>query len=301
MANEIEISDDAERLIASLSMHERLFVAFSGGVDSSVVAAAAYRANPTFSAVTAQSPSVPEWQLQEARRVAGEIGIEHRIVSTHESEREDYRRNDRRRCYFCKDTLYDTLGSLAGGDSGVTIASGTNADDLGDYRPGIEAGRSRGVITPLADLHIGKRRVRELAAFFGLSNRDLPASPCLASRVAYGVTVTPERLKRIELSETFLREKGFNPLRVRLLENESARIEVGSALIESLQHLDRDGLVTRYLIELGFQTVEIDERGFKSGRLNETLTPNNLVQIGTPTQQRDPHLTSVQAPREASS
>ncbi len=207
------VSSDARRLIDSLGRFPRTVVAFSGGVDSSVVAAAAHRANGTSAvAVTAHSPSVPQWQLDVASRVAHEIGIEHRVVQTFEGDRDDYRRNDGQRCFYCKETLYQTLRQIAQDDPQATIVSGTNADDLGDYRPGISAGRLLGVVTPLADLGFTKAQVRGLARFFALSNQDLPASPCLASRVAYGTEVTPERLKRIEQAESFLRGLGFNKL-----------------------------------------------------------------------------------------
>jgi len=173
------INDDAQRLIDALSAHRRIAVAFSGGVDSSVVAAAAQRADVESAiAVTAQSPSVPQWQLEVARKVAREIGIEHRIVLTGEGDREDYRRNDRRRCFYCKDTLYQTIGQLVETGDATTIVSGTNADDLGDYRPGIAAGTDRGVVTPLADLGFGKAKVRLLADVFGC-----PTATCRLHRV----------------------------------------------------------------------------------------------------------------------
>lgn len=266
------IRNDARRLIDALATHRRVIIAFSGGVDSSVVAAAAHRA-PLESAVavTAQSPSVPAWQIEIAAKVAAEIGIEHRVVSTHEGDLESYRRNDRDRCFFCKDTLYQTLGRLDDGGTGAKIVSGTNADDLGDYRPGIAAGNRRSVSAPLAELGIGKARVRELAEFFELSNHDLPASPCLASRVAYGTEVTPQRLRRIEAAESHLRALGFSSLRVRLHEGELARIEVERDQVPRLVESDRDGSITRKLLSLGFQYVTIDLEGFRSGNLNQAL------------------------------
>ncbi len=274
------VSIDAQRLVKTLSKYPRLIVAFSGGVDSSVVAAAAHRANiQSAVAVTAQSPSVPQWQLQIAQRVAAEIGIEHRIVKTQEGVREEYRRNDRQRCYYCKDTLYQTLNQLADSDSSATIISGTNADDLGDYRPGISAGNRHRVFTPLADLGFSKTRVRKIAEFFELSNWDLPASPCLASRVAYGVEVTAERLQRIEFAESLLRDLGFIQLRVRLLAEEQARIEVEKDSIDALLALDSDGSITKQLLAFGFESVMIDRQGFRSGRLNEALSPATLIAI----------------------
>ena len=274
------LAEDAKKLINALSGKGRMLVAFSGGVDSSVVLAAACRAElDEVTALTAQSPSVPQWQLDEARRVAAELGVDHQVVQTRELELEDYRKNDRQRCFYCKDTLYRTLHHWADRSPNVRLVSGTNADDLGDYRPGIEAGRRRGVLTPLADLGIGKPKVRQLAAYFQLSNRDLPASPCLASRVAYGVAVNPERLRRIERAEAYLRGMGFQQVRVRLLTDEAASIEVERASVAALRELDRDGGVAETIRDFGFRNVSIDERGFRSGRLNDALITPPLVQL----------------------
>ena len=263
---------DASRLIDSLSMYGEIVVAFSGGVDSSIVAAAAARADVDVAiAVTADSPSVPSWQLDCARRIAGEIGIKHRIIHTQEVTRPEYIRNDARRCYHCKETLYATIKSIVDQFSSATILSGTNADDLGDHRPGIEAGGKAGVKTPLADLGISKKRVRAIAEFFGLSNHDLPASPCLASRVAYGVEVTPERLNRIERAESWLREKGFTDLRVRLHQGELARIELteegyAQATVPNFSHA-----INAAFRQFGFRFVTIDLGGLQSGSMNREL------------------------------
>ncbi len=265
------VASDAKRLIARLADLAPVTVAFSGGVDSSVVAAAARRADPRrCMAVTAASPSVPEWQLETARQVASVVGIPHRVVSTDEVSRPDYRRNDGRRCYHCKETLYATLAMLAK-DSQRTIVSGTNADDLGDYRPGIDAASAAGVRAPLAELGITKPRVRALAAFFGLPNADLPAAPCLASRIAYGVEVTPERLGMVESAEGWLRDRGFSDLRVRLHADLLARVEVPAKelprLVEPAMLADLD----RQLSSIGFRFVTVDVRGLRSGSLNPPL------------------------------
>ena len=256
-------------MLASL---RRVAVAFSGGVDSSVVAAAAHRADLEFSiAVTADSPSVARWQIQLARKIASEIGIEHQIMPTREGDLQEYRRNDGRRCFFCKQTLYASLGDYTKSYPNVTIVSGTNLDDLGDYRPGIDAGKQFGVVTPLADLGLSKSRVRALASHFGLSNESLPASPCLASRVAYGTEVTPLRLRRIEQAEDWLRQRGFTELRVRLHAGELARIEVPKERIPLLIELDDDGSLTREFQSYGFKFVTIDMQGFRSGSMNRAL------------------------------
>lgn len=263
---------DAQQLVSTLSSLGPVVVAFSGGVDSSVVAAAAHRAVPCLAvAVTAQSPSVPRWQIEWAQRIAAEIGIEHHLLATAEGDRQQYRRNDNRRCFFCKETLYESLDRFARRFSDATIVSGTNADDLGDHRPGIQAGSLAGVVTPLADLGISKARVRDLAKHFGLSNSDLPASPCLASRIAYGTEVTAERLRRIEQAEDWLRLQGLSELRVRLHQDELARIEVPKDQIELLVQMDSDGRMSRVFRDLGFQFVTIDLEGFRSGSMNRVL------------------------------
>ena len=263
---------DAQQLVSTLSSLGRVVVAFSGGVDSSVVAAAAYRAIPELAvAVTAQSPSVARWQIEWSQRIAAEIGIQHHVLATTEGDRREYRRNDQQRCFFCKETLYESLDRFCSRFANVTIVSGTNADDLGDHRPGIEAGRRAGVVTPLADLGLSKARVRDLAKHFGLSNCDLPASPCLASRIAYGTEVTAERLSRIEQAEHWLRLQGLSELRVRLHQDELARIEVPKDQIGFLVQLDSDGKMTRVFQDLGFKFVTIDLEGFRSGSMNRVL------------------------------
>lgn len=270
----LSIEQLAQQLVERIANCGRVVVAFSGGVDSSVVAAAAQRADlQKCIAVTAHSPSVAKWQIQWAERIASEIGIEHQTVQTKEGERAQYVRNDQQRCFFCKETLYQALASVAENAGDAVTLSGTNADDLGDHRPGIQAGRLANVQTPLADLGIGKQQVRELATYFGLSNHDLPASPCLASRIAYGVEVTPERLERVEAAEDWLRGRDFSDCRVRIHENELARVEVP---VGEIQRLMEPALATElscHLRKIGFRFVTLDLQGLRSGNLNDVLVP----------------------------
>lgn len=273
---------DAERLVSLLNGLRRVVVAFSGGVDSSVVAAACQHADLDFvCAVTAQSPSVPQWQLETAVGIAKEIGIDHHVVRTGEVERSDYQRNDGNRCFYCKDTLYAALSTFIReqsffADADVTVVSGTNGDDLGDYRPGIAAGQRRQVVAPLAETGLSKSRVRDLARYFGLSNHELPASPCLASRIAYGVEVTVERLACIEQSEDWLRSRGVPDCRVRLHQDGLARIEVRRELLESILQLDADRELTLHFQKLGFKFVTVDLEGFHSGKMNRGLVALEL-------------------------
>lgn len=254
----------------------RCVIAFSGGVDSAVVAAAAVRADrrrggPPSVAVTAISPSVPQVQRDIAARVATEIEIEHVCVATEEMTRDDYTQNDTRRCFYCKQTLYQTLRQVAAERGGLPIVSGTNADDLGDYRPGIEAGRQADVATPLADLGIDKATVRQIAALWRLSVADLPAAPCLSSRIAYGVAVTEDRLRRIEHAESWLSQRGFSPLRVRLHDGEMARIEVAAGDLSRLVQQPLLGDLRTYFTSLGFRAVTVDLAGFRSGSNNQLV------------------------------
>ncbi|WP_164103129.1 ATP-dependent sacrificial sulfur transferase LarE [Candidatus Laterigemmans baculatus] len=268
----------AEKLLAFVGTFESAVVAYSGGVDSAVVAAAAAKAlGERAIAVTAESPSVAAAALEGARRTAGEIGIRHRVVRTREVERADYRANDGRRCFWCKQTLYETLQHVAREHAAAVILSGTNLDDLGDHRPGIEAGREAGVVTPLADCGIDKETVRAIAQWWKLSVWDLPAAPCLASRVAYGVEVTAERLHSIEQAEQWLREHGCRELRVRLHEGPIARIEVPLEEVPRLTSPPIWPEIHAAFQRFGFRYVTLDLGGLRSGNLND------LIQIAPPT------------------
>ncbi len=263
--NEIEMS----RIIESF---ESCVVAFSGGVDSSVVAAAAYRVlGDRAVAVTGIGPAVSEADIKMARTVASAIGIRHVLVETNEIQDPNYRLNDGRRCFFCKSNLYARLRQWADEHGFETILSGTNADDLGDYRPGLEAAANFQVQAPLADLKIDKESVRELARLWTLPVADRPASPCLASRIAYGESVTEEKLSQLEKAERWLNEHGCVDVRVRLHPGELARIEVSIVDIERLCEPNLRSQMTTYFKALGFQFVTLDLTGRQSGSLNRLL------------------------------
>ena len=219
-------------------------------------------------AVTADSASVPRAELDEARRLAQQIGIRHRIVPTQEFEDPDYVRNDGTRCYYCKSELYSRIETLLPQLGVATLCSGANLDDQGDYRPGLKAAAEHAVRHPLQEAGFTKADVRALARAWDLPTWDKPASPCLSSRLAPGVEVTPERTGRVEAAEVYLQALGYRECRVRLHEGELARIEVPAGeLLRLADPAIREGLV-RTLKELGFQFVTLDLEGFRSGSLN---------------------------------
>jgi pyridinium-3,5-biscarboxylic acid mononucleotide sulfurtransferase len=260
--------------LKSETLHESLVrlgsavVAYSGGVDSSYLASAAHEILGNKSlAVTAVSPSLARRELHAARSLALKLGWNHEIVGTHELSRDDYARNDHDRCYWCKTELFEVLGPIAR-ERAATVLVGTNVDDLGDHRPGSVAADEHGVRAPLVEAGLTKAEVRELAAAAGLPTADKPASPCLSSRIAYGVPVTPERLRRIDRAEDILMALGFGTLRVRD-HGDLARIEVSPAEVDRVTAL-KDVLVPE-LRGLGWQYVTVDLEGFRSGSLNEVL------------------------------
>jgi uncharacterized protein len=251
---------------------ESCVVAFSGGVDSSVVAAAALRVlGDRAVAVTGIGPAVSATDIDMARQVVAAIGIRHVLVETMEIHDPNYRMNDGRRCFFCKSNLYARLRQWADDHGFESLVSGTNLDDLGDYRPGLEAAKQYKVHAPLAELKIGKKGVRELAKHWNLPVANRPASPCLASRIAYGESVTEQKLSKLEQAERWLNEHGFVDVRVRLHPGELARVEVSSDDIERICASNLRNLMTDHFKEIGFQFVTLDLIGRQSGSLNRLL------------------------------
>ena len=264
----------ASRLVSRLKTYGPLAVAFSGGVDSAVVANAAFLAlADQCVAVTAVSPSLSAFERKTAQQTARQIGIRHEEVFTGEFEIAEYRANSGDRCFYCKDTLYSlTTSALARLGVGM-IANGANLDDLGDHRPGMQAAANYGVKSPLVEEGINKQMVRQLAFYWNLQVADKPAAPCLASRIAYGVPVTAERVLRIERAEAFIRERaGVDEFRVRCEADDLARIEVPVNMILRLAADDIRKPLTTYMRSIGFRAITIDLEGFRSGNLNQTLT-----------------------------
>jgi uncharacterized protein len=268
-----DLTTKRNRLLAILREMPGVAVAFSGGIDSTVVAKAAFLAlDDCAVAVTADSASVPRSELAEARDVAARIGIRHVVVSTEEFANPDYIRNDGSRCYFCKDELYGRIESILPELGVAIVCSGANLDDAGDYRPGLTAAAEHRVRHPLQEAGFTKADVRALAREWDLPTWDKPASPCLSSRLAPGLEVTRERTAMIEAAEAHLKSLGLRECRVRLHEGELARIEVPLLELSRLAEPGvRDGLARR-LRELGFRYVTLDLEGFRSGNLNDLIS-----------------------------
>lgn len=267
-----------EKLLDTLRSYGRVAVAYSGGIDSTVVAQAAYEAmGDAAIAVTAVSDSLATGELEEAQDLARRIGIRHRVICTKEFADPNYLRNQPDRCYFCKSELYGRLSSLIGELGVDVIASGANMDDLGDHRPGMRAASENDVRHPLQECGLSKVDVRALARAWDLPTWDKPATPCLSSRIAYGEEVTPERVRMIDQAEQWLRQHGLRLLRVRYHKGDLARVEVS---LEDLPRLVQPEVCTALVPAfraLGFKFVTLDLEGFRSGSLNGLIPLESLL------------------------
>ncbi|MEC8305369.1 MAG: ATP-dependent sacrificial sulfur transferase LarE [Planctomycetota bacterium] len=268
------LPEKINRLVDFMKSMQHCVVAYSGGVDSAVVAKiAALVLGERAKAVMAVSPSVATGEVESAKKLAEEIGIDFHLIHTSEMEDPRYLKNDERRCYYCKQGLYLALKEFVREFPHTMIANGTNTDDLGDYRPGLEAARELRVVSPLVEAGLNKQNVRQLAKQWNLSVWDKPATPCLSSRIAYGESVTPERLRMVDQAETYLRSLGLRELRVRYHAGDLARIEIPQGEVSRFATLAEDKKIANRFQDLGFRFVTLDLVGFRSGSLN------SLVQI----------------------
>ncbi|MGK7888462.1 MAG: ATP-dependent sacrificial sulfur transferase LarE [Leptolyngbyaceae cyanobacterium] len=260
-----------EQLKALFAQMDRALIAYSGGIDSTLVAKIACDVlGDRALAVTAVSPSLLPEELEDARIQAAEIGIIHELVETHEMDNPNYTSNPANRCYFCKSELHDTLKPLAIQRGYSYVVDGVNADDLKDYRPGIQAAKERGARSPLAEVGIAKVEVRQLSRQLGLPWWDKPAQPCLSSRFPYGETITVEKLQRVGQAERYLRQLGLKNVRVRS-DGDTARIELMPDQIQDfVTSMDLPTLVNT-LQSFGFLYVTLDLEGYQSGKLNRVL------------------------------
>lgn len=274
-------SELLQRLRETIGGYGSLLTAFSAGVDSTLVAVVAQQElGDRALAATAVSASLAPSELDDAVRLADALGLRHRLVPTREVEDERYASNPVDRCYFCKSHLYTELDTLADELGLRYVANGLNVDDLGDWRPGARAAAERGdrVRSPLHETGLGKAAIRDLARELGLPNWDKPALACLSSRLPYGERVTPEKLERVARAEQAVRALGFRQLRVRHFADR-ARVEIAP---DELERVAAEGLGPRIeaeLLALGFPRVEIDPRGYRSGRLNEGVIPLPVVHV----------------------
>jgi uncharacterized protein len=259
------------RLVGLLRGMQGVVVAFSGGVDSTLLARAAGDAlGQRALLVTADSETYPEAELQEARRLAALMGLRHLVVSTQELANPEYARNGANRCFFCKEELFSRLAPIAEREGIDTLVYGANLDDLGEHRPGMTSAAARGVRAPLIEAELSKREIRDLSRELGLPTWDKPSFACLSSRFQYGDRITAEKLRQVDAAESFVRSLGFRQFRVRH-HDRLARLEIPLDEIPRLWQEGRHEAIVARFRELGYLYVAVDLAGFQSGSANLLL------------------------------
>ena len=266
-----ELQEKQAILFASLRKLGRVIVAYSGGTDSAYLAWAAQQELGSGAiAITADSASIPTSHKRAAEEFAAECGFRHEYIETHEFDNPDYVKNDKNRCFHCKDELFQRLEAYAAEAGYDHIVYGVNADDLGDYRPGQQAAKLHEVKAPLVEAKLSKAEIRELSRLAGLSTWDKPAAACLSSRVPYGTPVTTETIRTIEQGEEAIRSLGFRQFRVRF-HGDLVRIEIARDELPLALSLEMAAAFARIFKELGFLYVTLDLEGYRQGSLNAAL------------------------------
>ena len=266
-----ELTNKSARLERLLDSYGNALIAYSGGVDSAyLLYIAVQRLGEKALAVTADSPSIPREELQQAIALAAQIGARHEIIATDEMSDPAYVANGPDRCYHCKKTLFSRLTEFARDNGFSAILEGSNVSDLSDYRPGARAVEEFSVLSPLREAELTKQDIRDLSKRAGLSTWDKPAAPCLSSRIPYGLEVSREKLSRIERAEAFLRSLGLVEFRVRD-HGDVARIEAAKTDLPRLVDPDLSERIYTELKKLGYKYIAVDLLGFRSGSLNESL------------------------------